>query len=882
MKTLYRTAAWCAPALAALIAAPAPAQFVTSFGPDGTSGRFYPLINDQTQPLTARAVRRDSARRVWLLQDWDSAQYNQDCAVQRHILNGLMPDMSFAVPTQLAYTTGFTLEATKRLDFDVGGTYDDTCYDLELTSNNKAYVVGSAATNNLTTGIVGRLNEDGSWDTSFSGDGKTNLYHLGFYETSDVVLKDSVVLNNDGVAACGFVQYADGERDMVVVVFREDGTLDPAFSGDGVRSLAFDLGGDDSEECTAIALLPDGKLLLGGFASDGGVNNSKSFAIARVLTSGSLDTSFSVDGKASFVVNAAGSSADDRAYDLEYDQSLQRAYLIGDSNLSGVASKGVVLAVNSAGNLDTTFGTGGEVSFRFSDRASGRGAGATMLKRGALDGSVLYVVGNHTNTANTSTYGGQDIGVAALESTGSFRTSFGTNGVFYGSFGLASYGEIPSGSINNINESIGGVDLTNRRLTLAFSANRHPAAAATADYPAVALGPMVPALAQLSTGSAFESAPAFNGVPAPDIAGAASIAVPAGYGRYCSVRNRTTGTSGLGFGTITQDPCATMTAGDPNAVIERAGVYSLNGQNQALHVCAHSVDISRGTGMAPINAVFNTAGATDHCVFTITPQYLRVFEAPYGDGHVEGWRTGLFPHTYPSYTDGEGAAGFNVTHFDPNATPNLGHFQGHLFDYLGRNQCSQTVDTDYPHPQARDMNELAIDLLLPEGRDIESMAAGIVLQAAPRYVIGAALTTGDAWQREVFIGHRVGSGEYAEEFVSYYAHMKDTRVRIGQAVYPYTVLGKVGNTGSSRGIHLHYTVMRYNNLSFRRQFRFNFDRRDWCGANYDCFAAAVDPYGWLAPSGNDPWAWYYRDRYNGRVGAFSTHLWLSGHMPPTE
>src|SRR5581483_185433 len=67
------------------------------------------------------------------------------------------------------------------------------------------------------------------------------------------------------------------------------GDLDPTFSGDGMQTTDFGGGADDA---TAVALAPYGKIVAVGRRGPGGA-----FALARYKPDGSLDSSFSGNGK---------------------------------------------------------------------------------------------------------------------------------------------------------------------------------------------------------------------------------------------------------------------------------------------------------------------------------------------------------------------------------------------------------------------------------------------------------------------------------------------------------------------------------------------------------------------------------------------------------
>jgi murein DD-endopeptidase MepM/ murein hydrolase activator NlpD len=69
--------------------------------------------------------------------------------------------------------------------------------------------------------------------------------------------------------------------------------------------------------------------------------------------------------------------------------------------------------------------------------------------------------------------------------------------------------------------------------------------------------------------------------------------------------------------------------------------------------------------------------------------------------------------------------------------------------------------------------------------------------------------TGDG--RVVKVGWESGYGklikiDHGFGYMTWYAHLNDYNVRVGQKVVRGEVIGKVGNTGKSTGPHLHYEV----------------------------------------------------------------------------
>jgi len=230
----------------------------------------------------------------------------------------------------------------------------------------------------------------------------------------------------------------------------------------------------------------------------------------------------------------------------------------------------------------------------------------------------------------------------------------------------------------------------------------------------------------------------------------------------------------------------------------------------------------------------------------------------------------------------------NVTDFgqQPNAT----HLAAHSVDRTGKQRCRLGTQQECDKPETAVIEpagchivpgEPAYDWPMPGGKPIVAVAAGIVRGARWRDV--ASYNCGDDKQGEIYIEHQIGTGEYAERFVSYYAHMSKISVKLGDKVPGGQKIGEAGNTGCSGGNHLHLGVLRLTNLSGYRSYAFQ-TTPDVYGVNG--IQWVIDPFGWAAPKHIDPWAWkfleYQADANSLKdPGAFSINLWRSGEAPPS-
>jgi uncharacterized delta-60 repeat protein len=203
----------------------------------------------------------------------------------------------------------------------------------------------------------------GSLDLSFDGDGKA-LTQIG----SSTDQANAVAIQPDGrVVAAGFSQSGTGLR-FAVLRYNGDGSLDTSFDGDGQVTTA--IGAGSRDEAYAVALQPDGKIVVAGDSYD--ASNNPHFAVVRYNADGSLDTGFDGDGKVTTTVIGA--------------RALARAVAVqGDGRIvvAGSSDGFVALArYNPDGSLDPNFND---------DEASNPGGTANTPS-----GTVVTAVGSST------------------------------------------------------------------------------------------------------------------------------------------------------------------------------------------------------------------------------------------------------------------------------------------------------------------------------------------------------------------------------------------------------------------------------------------------------------------------------------------------------
>lgn len=159
------------------------------------------------------------------------------------------------------------------------------------------------------------------------------------------------------------------------------GGLDPTFSLDGIDTLAIGIFGSDYGQ--SVAIQSDSKIVVAGYSSRG---SDFDFAVVRYNTDGTLDNTFSTDGKTTTDI-----LEDDKAYSIAI-QGDGKIVLAGESG-NGPDDNFAVVRYNSDGSLDNTFGTGGIVTTNFGSFSDGansvaiQGDGKIVLAGWMLNGS---------------------------------------------------------------------------------------------------------------------------------------------------------------------------------------------------------------------------------------------------------------------------------------------------------------------------------------------------------------------------------------------------------------------------------------------------------------------------------------------------------------
>jgi uncharacterized delta-60 repeat protein len=216
-------------------------------------------------------------------------------------------------------------------------------------------------------------------------------------------IANAAAVQADGKIVLAGYTDVGGHDDVAVVRLNGDGSLDTSFNGTSKQTIDF-AGGNDV--ANAVAVQGDGKIVLAGAAR---VAGSDDFAVVRLNADGSLDTTFSGDGR--LTIDAPGYNIA-RAMVLQSDGKI---VLAGTGPSGGFG----VVRLNGDGALDTSFSDDGLQIIDFGIPLASASAAALAM---TSDGRIV-LAGSLTDG------GGQvDFAVARLNSDGALDTFFDGDG----------------------------------------------------------------------------------------------------------------------------------------------------------------------------------------------------------------------------------------------------------------------------------------------------------------------------------------------------------------------------------------------------------------------------------------------------------------------
>ncbi|MFN0037183.1 MAG: T9SS type A sorting domain-containing protein [Saprospiraceae bacterium] len=270
---------------------------------------------------------------------------------------------------------------------------------MVLQSDGKIVAAGHASNSQNDDFALLRLHPDGSLDNTFGGDGKV-LIPIVTGQTDRAI---AVALQPDGkIVVAGGSFLTGSAADIAVARLNPGGSLDNTFSFDGKLTTAV---GEESAGYSVL-IQPDGKIVVGG---SGGASGNSDMALVRYNSDGTLDASFSTDGK--LLISHAG-------FDYGFGLARQPDGKLIVAGGTGFDNRMIAARVRTNGLLDSSFGDGGLASVEFSGEERAIANDVTLSPSNRIVLAGFAVTNQEFKIGVAQLLTGLSVGIADLSETG--------------------------------------------------------------------------------------------------------------------------------------------------------------------------------------------------------------------------------------------------------------------------------------------------------------------------------------------------------------------------------------------------------------------------------------------------------------------------------
>lgn len=302
---------------------------------------------------------------------------------------------------------------TARYDFTIGG--EDLGFGIAAQDDGKMLFTGALFTSEYEL-LVGRLNQDGSLDTTFDHDGTLLLspstYAVGY----------EIALDHSNKIVVASVINDNGMMHWQVYRFNQDGSIDNNFGNAGSQLIDLATPGIDDRWISGMSIGVDNSIYISG--SDNELPRT-SF-IRKLDNAGNLVNSFGTSG----TVMLQKPNFDFRVNDIKVDDDGTLWTIASEETSNG--DRVALMKMNSDGQFNNTFGTNGKLM-------------VNIPNADAANGQSLARIGNNVLITGTYTLNGYHVYTAMVSQDGTFNTNFGNQGI-----STANPGSFPYGTSQNI------------------------------------------------------------------------------------------------------------------------------------------------------------------------------------------------------------------------------------------------------------------------------------------------------------------------------------------------------------------------------------------------------------------------------------------------
>jgi uncharacterized delta-60 repeat protein len=253
--------------------------------------------------------------------------------------------------------------------------------------------------------MAARFNSNGSADTSFGNSGVvlTSIPGSDTAQANGLAVQSGPLLVLTGTRSVA----SSCATDFVVARYNySNGSLDTNFYGSGI--LVTNLGGRQAA-ANAVAIQPDGKIVLAGYAFNACGNNM--LGLCRLNPDSTFDSSFGTGGKLLTSIRPQQGSSPASPVAIQPDGRI----VVAGAAYDGQHDSVVVARFLASGALDSSFGTGGAVTNIIGTNGSSPNSIALQS-----DGKIVV--------AASASVGGNDIAILRFNTNGSPDTTWNGTG----------------------------------------------------------------------------------------------------------------------------------------------------------------------------------------------------------------------------------------------------------------------------------------------------------------------------------------------------------------------------------------------------------------------------------------------------------------------
>lgn len=297
------------------------------------------LVTTAVTEISLEAMAIDGQGRIVV-----AGRTNSDMAVARYLPSGVLD-------------TTFSVDGIASFDFP-GNAPDEMARGVAIDARGGIILAGCEGSDGF--GLVCddfaliRVSEDGGLDTSFGPPGSNGFVRRDFAGTADEAA--AVVIDRQGRIVVAGITTNGANVDFAVARFGANGQPDLSFGNAGRATLDFTAANDDNDAAQALAIDAQDRIVLAGASVQGMAGD---FALARLTDAGVRDASFgNTPGRPGQVITPVGAGVD-IASAVAIDA--QGRILAGGNAVVDGGPQFALVRYNADGSLDTTFSDDGKV-----------------------------------------------------------------------------------------------------------------------------------------------------------------------------------------------------------------------------------------------------------------------------------------------------------------------------------------------------------------------------------------------------------------------------------------------------------------------------------------------------------------------------------------